>query len=213
MKTFTEHFLIAALILAAAACFSCSTQDRGVNNPSIKNIMSRKSVRSFADKQIPKEMMEAMLKSAMAAPSGMNTQPWSFVVITDKNNYDKIFEGNYNLNVFKSAGAVIAVCADTTMTWVPRKGEDKTPVKQANPIWRDDMGACTENLLLAAESMGLGAVWTACYPFLENMEPVRAALGLPLEVVPYALVAVGYPAGENEPKDKWKPERVHYEMW
>lgn len=202
------------MVLAAALCFvSCNKQDRSVNNPSIKNIMSRKSVRMFADQQIPKEKMEAMLKAAMAAPTGMNIQPWNFVVITDKSNYDIIFEGNYNLKIFKSAAAVVAICADTTVTWTPRDGEDKTPQVKPNQIWRDDMGACTENFLLAAESMGLGAVWTACYPFTENMEPVRAALGLPLQVVPYALVAVGYPAGENQPKDKWKPERIHYDKW
>lgn len=206
--------LTAAVLLMAASClFSCKMQDRGVNNPSIQNIMNRKSVRSFSDKKISKEMMDAMLKAAMAAPSGMNIQPWSFVVITDKNNYDVIFEGNNNMEIFKSAAAVVAICADTTVTRPSRDSIDKTPVTMPNRLWRDDMGACTENFLLAAESMGLGAVWTACYPYAIRMEPVKAALGLPMEVVPYCLVAVGYPAGDNQPKDKWKPERIHYEMW
>ena len=210
-----KRTLIALAVIAAAAIcsVSCDRQDKGVNNPSIKNIMSRKSVRSFTDQKISKEKMDAMLKAAMAAPSGMNVQPWSFVVLTDKSNYDIIFEGNFNLNIFKSAAAVVVVCADTTVTRVPREIEDNSPVTMPNRIWRDDMGACTENLLLAAESMGLGAVWTACYPYLDRMEPVRAALGLPLQVVPYSVIAVGYPAGDNQPKDKWKPERIHYEMW
>lgn len=209
-----KRVFLAIAIVASAICFcSCESRDTGVNNPSIRNIMSRKSVRSFKDQPIPQEKMEAMLKAAMAAPSGMNVQPWSFVLITDKSNYEKIFEGNFNMKIFKSAAAVVAICADTTITRIPGQGGDGTPVTMPNRIWRDDMGACTENFLLAAESLGLGAVWTACYPYLDRMEPVRAALGLPLQVVPYSLVAVGYPDGENTPKDKWKPERIHYEMW
>lgn len=209
-----KRMFLALAIVASALCISsCGGSDKGVNNPSIRNIMNRKSVRSFKDQPIPQEKMEAMLKAAMAAPTGMNVQPWSFVIVTDKSNYDKIFEGNFNLKIFKSAAAVVAICADTTFKWTPKEGEDRTPVTLPNSIWRDDMGACTENFLLAAESMGLGAVWTACYPYLDRMEPVRSALGLPLNVVPYSLVAVGYPDGENQPKDKWKPERIHYEMW
>lgn len=211
MKNFARISMLIALLCVILP--SCDSVDRGVNNPSIQNIMNRKSVRSFSDKKISDEQMQAMLKAAMAAPTGMNVQPWCFVVIRDKENYETIFEGNYNLKIFNSADAVIAVCADTTCTYVPRDSEDKTPVVVPNQLWRDDLGACTENLLLAAESMGLGAVWTACYPFPENYESVKGALGLPAEVMPYALVAVGYPAGENQPKDKWKPERIHYEKW
>ena len=82
-----------------------------------------------------------------------------------------------------------------------------------NHLWRDDLGAATENLLLAVEAYGLGACWTACYPYPERMDPIRAAVGLPPTVVPYAVVPIGVPDGETQPKDKWDPARIHYNRW
>jgi len=75
------------------------------------------------------------------------------------------------------------------------------------------MGAVTENLLLAVEAHGLGACWTACYPYADRMEPVKKALGLPATVVPYSVVPIGYPAGDEQPKDKWDASRIHYNNW
>jgi nitroreductase len=82
-----------------------------------------------------------------------------------------------------------------------------------NGFWFEDCAAATENLLLAAEALGLGAVWTACYPMPDRMDPTIAALGLPDNVKPFAIVPVGFPAGDDQPKDKWKPENVHYDKW
>ncbi len=81
------------------------------------------------------------------------------------------------------------------------------------PIWTADCAAATENLLLAAESLGLGAVWTACYPYDDRMQPAIEALGLPDDVTPYCIVPVGHPAGDNKPKNKWNPDHIHYEKW
>lgn len=196
----------ALLVLGCAAPQAPSAQDAVM-----ANILSRKSVRSYTDQPLSEEQITTMLKAAMAAPSGSNIQPWSFVVLTDKSDYDTIFEGNFNMEKFKQSAAVIVLCADTTVTRTPRGGGEA--VVMPNGTWRDDLGAATENLLLAAESMGLGAVWTASYPYKERYMPVKKALGLPAEVVPYAIVPVGYPAGDEQPKDKWKPERIHYGRW
>ena len=205
MKKFV---ILAAAAAILSACCNCG------GNAAIDNMMSRKSVRSYTDRKISDEDMTVMLKAAMAAPTGRNVQPWSFVVLTDTTAYDNVFgERNFNLDMFKRAAAVVVFCADTTFVRRPREGEDFEPVAVPNTIWRDDMGACTENFLLAAESLGLGAVWTACYPYKDRYEPVKASLGLPAEVLPYSVVAVGYPDSENTPKDKWKPVRIHYGRW
>ncbi|MBR1539366.1 MAG: nitroreductase family protein [Bacteroidales bacterium] len=213
-----KFYLLGAVIVTALMLSSCGSkeaavEDRGVDNATIRTIMNRKSVRAFTDQAIPAEYMEAMLKAAMAAPSGMNVQPWSFVVLTDKSQYERIFENNFNMRIFNSAAAVVVFCADTTVSRVPRDNPDAAPVVMPNRIWRDDMGACTENFLLAAESLGLGAVWTACYPYDDRYTSVKRELGLPASVMPYCVVAVGYPAGDEQPKDKWKPERIHYDRW
>lgn len=183
------------------------------NNATVATIMQRKSVRSYTNDTIASDVMESILRAAMAAPSGMDVRPWHLVVMTDKSVYDTLFAGNFNMDKFKQAAAVVILCADTTVTRAPRENPDAAPETRPNRIWRDDMGACTENLLLAVESYGLGAVWTACYPFEDRMASVRDYLNLPGTVVPYAVVPIGYPAGDEQPKDKWDTSRVHHNRW
>lgn len=209
----TILMLAAATLLAAA----CSTEPQPVvNDPAevvMTNILNRKSVRSYTGDTIPAKVMENLLRAAMAAPSGRNIQPWSFVVLNDTSRYDEIFGENFNMGMYKQSAAVVVVCADTTVVRPPRDNPDAPAVQQPNGIWRDDMGAVTENLLLAVEAHGLGACWTACYPYADRMEPVKKALGLPATVVPYSVVPIGYPAGDEQPKDKWDASRIHYNNW
>ena len=205
---------LAAVALLAAAC---QTEPQPVApDPAevvMANILSRKSVRSYTADTIPAAVMENLLRAAMAAPSGRNIQPWSFVVLSDTSHYDEIFGDNHNMAMFKQSAALVVLCADTTVVRPPRDNPDAPAVQQPNGIWRDDMGAVTENLLLAAEAYGLGACWTACYPYVDRMAPVKQALGLPATVVPYSVVPIGYPAGDEQPKDKWDPARIHYGRW
>ena len=202
----TLPLLVAAVLSGCAGSAPAPKADAVM-----ENILSRKSVRSYTEQKLTDAQIETMLRAAMAAPSGSNIQPWHIVVLTDPSEYDTIFEGNFNMEKFKQAAAVFVMCADTTVTRTPRGGGD--PVTVPNGTWRDDLGAATENLLLAAESMGLGACWTASYPDVNRYMPPKKALGLPDTVLPYAIVPVGYPAGDEQPKDKWNPDKVHYGRW
>ena len=163
-------------------------------------IHSRKSVRSYTDEPVAPEQVQTLLKAAMAAPSGRNLQPWRFVVVTKQDTKDKLAVG-FNKMIAK-APVVIVICGLTIK-------KDGTP----NNNWTADCAAATENLLLAAEALGLGAVWTACYPYDDRMNPAIEALNLPEDVKPYCIVPVGHPAGSEQPKDKWNPENIHYEKW
>ena len=163
-------------------------------------IFSRKSVRSFTGQPVSPELVETLLKAAMAAPSARNLQPWRFVVVTEPAVKEKLAVG-FN-KMIAQAPVDIVICGLTIKN-------DGSP----NNNWTADCAAATENLLLAAEAMGLGAVWTANYPYEERMNPAIEALGLPENVTPYSIVPVGYPAGNEQPKDKWKPGNVHYEKW
>ncbi len=206
--------LMATAAMFCAAC--CNKQETAQADPAeavMNNILNRKSVRSYTGDTIPADVMENILRAAMAAPSGRDWRPWSFVVLTDKSQYDSIFEGNFNMQKFKESGAVVVVCADTIHMGPTRDNPDGPDVAQVNLLWRDDLGAVTENLLLAVEAYGLGACWTACYPYEQTMAPVKRCLGLPTSVVPYAVVPIGYPSTENTPKDKWDPARIHYNRW
>ena len=207
--------LLAAVAMLCGAC--CTKQETAPQaDPAevvMQNILARKSVRSYNGDTIPAAVMENLLRAAMAAPSGRDWRPWSFIVLTDKSQYDSIFGDNFNMRMYKESGAVVILCADTVHMGPTRDNPDGPAVEQVNRIWRDDMGAVTQNLLLAVEAYGLGACWTACYPYAERMAPVRAALGLPATVVPYAVVPIGYPNGDTQPKDKWDPSRIHYGRW
>ena len=207
--------MAAAAMMFAACCNEKQEPAAEVNTADvvINNILSRKSVRSYNGEAIPDSVMENLLRAAQAAPSAVDRRPWQMVVMTDKSQYETLFEGNFNMQKFMESGAVIILCADTTFTAPTRDNPDGPAVTQVNQMWRDDLGAVTENLLLAAEAYGLGACWTACYPYPDRMDPIKKALQLPSTVVPYAVVPIGYHDGTTLPKDKWDPARVHYNRW
>ena len=188
---------LALVTLLAMVCMTGFAQEQ---QTALDNIFARKSVRSYTDEPVSPEQVETILKAAMAAPSGMNLQPWRFVVVTDQKVKDKLAIG-FNKMIAK-APVVIIVCGKTT-----------TKLGGANKNWTADCAAATENLLLAVEALGLGAVWTACYPYEDRMNPTIEAVGLPENVSPYCIVPIGHPGGNEKPKDKWNPENIHYEKW
>ena len=200
-------------LIAVAVCglMACGQAPEG-GNATLDTILSRKSVRSYTDQPVSIEQVETLLRAAMAAPTGMNLQPWRFVVVTDQAVKD-VLAGERG-RMIATAPTVIVVCGETTALRRPRgAAEDAEPVEVENVLWTADCAAAAENLLLVAESLGLGAVWTACYPFEDRMAPARDVLGLPDNVSPYCIIPVGYPAGDDQPKDKWKPENIHYDRW
>ena len=191
-----KKLILVALI--ALICMPGLAQDN--SKAVLENIASRKSVRSYTDQDVTPEQVETILRAAMAAPTGMNVQPWRFVVVRDQAVKDKL-AGGFNKMIAK-APVVIVVCGQT----VQKNG-------RPNNNWTADCAAATENMLLAVEAIGLGAVWTACYPYEERMNPAIEVLGLPDDVKPYCIVPVGHPSGNDRPKDKWKPENIHYDRW
>lgn len=208
-----QFLILAASVLLLGACCHKQESATTASDAVMQNILQRKSVRSYTSDTIPADVMENLLRAAMAAPSGRDLRPWHIVVLTDKSQYETVFEGNMNMKKFMESAAVLVLCADTTFTAPTRDNPDGPAVEQVNLLWRDDLGAATENLLLAVEAYGLGACWTACYPYADRMETVKRTLGLPPTVVPYAVVPIGYPNGTTQPKDKWDATRIHTGRW
>ena len=200
-------FLVAALAVAAAAC----APKQAAEPSALDVIFSRKSVRTYTDQPVSEEQVETLLKAAMAAPTGMNVQPWRFVVVRDQAVKDAL--AGPRGGMIAQAPVVIVICGETTLMRKPWGEPDADPVEVENGNWTQDCSAATENLLLAAEALGLGAVWTAAHPYEDRVNPIRETLGLPANVTPLCVVPVGYPGGDDQPKDKWKPENVHYDKW
>lgn len=203
MKTslLLNAILAAAVILLLIKVAFLNSGDNG--QAAIDNIMTRTSVRAYEDRPVEDEKVEAMLRAAMAAPSAGNKQPWKFVVIKDKNTLNEISANLSTMKMAKDAPLAIVVCGDLDNTF-PDDGRD---------YWVEDTSAATENLLLAAHGLGLGAVWCGIYPVKERVSFLKELLHLPGNIVPLNVIPIGYPADTPTPKDKWKPENIHYELW
>jgi nitroreductase len=172
--------------------------------PALNWIMNRKSERNFIPAEISKETLELIIKAGMAAPSAVNQQMWEFIVVDERKTLDALGEELPYAKMLFQAGAAIITCGNLTR---PFDGDPKSL------YWIMDCSAATENILLAVEALGLGAVWTAVYPDPRRIASVRSILHLPEHVMPLNVIPIGKPAGPTEPKDKWNPKYVHWNGW
>ena len=193
---------LALLGVTLIAMSACCNKGGNTADAVLENIHSRKSVRQYTSEPVSEEQVETMLRAAMAAPSAVNFQPWRFVVVTERAELDAMAEILPYAKMLKQSPLAIVVCGETV--WM---GGNE------NPYWQQDCAAATQNLLLAAEALGLGAVWTGVYPNEQLYPKLHEYLGLPENVQPFCAIPVGYPAGDDQPKDKWKPEKIHYGKW
>lgn len=166
-------------------------------------IHSRKSVRTYTDKQVSKEAITELVKAAMAAPTAVNKQPWAFIAIDERKVLDQLAEELPYAKMLKHATAAIVVCGDT----------QKALEGWENIFWVQDCSAATQNILLAAEAMQLGAVWTAVYPATDRMHTVTNILHLPEHIIPLNVIPIGYPKTEGKVQDKWNNENLHWQKW
>lgn len=195
---------MATALLALGACTTQNNEEKSEvktdnGQAAIENIMTRTSIRQFKAQPVEQDKVDILLKAAMAAPSALNLQPWHFIVINDKETI-ALLSGKQPT----SAPLMIAVCGDTDKTMLP-DGSTKLP-----DFWVEDVSAATENLLLAAHALGLGAVWTGVYPAMDRTAEVANVLNCPQNIVPLAVVRVGYPDESPEPKNKYKEENISY---
>jgi len=166
----------------------------------MNSIFNRASVRSFDGRKVEPEKLELLMKAAMAAPSACNQQPWEFVVVADTAILKALSKCSPYADCIGQAPLGIAVCMRTEGLRAP----DYTQI---------DASAATENILLEAVELGLGAVWLGIAPVRERMEAVRQVISAPETIQPFCLIACGYPDRLAAPTDRYDPARVHYEKW
>lgn len=169
----------------------------------IENIMTRATVRSFTGEGVSEDDTEILLKAGMAAPSALNRQPWHFIVVTDRGVLRRISELTPNARMASDAPLAIIVCGDLSKAL---EGEEQG-------FWIQDASAATENILLAAHALGLGAVWTGTFPIMERCERIRQLLMLKEELVPLNTIVIGHPAEKIVAKDKYKEGNVSYNVY
>lgn len=196
--------------MALSSCTTSSTPnataDQSTGNAALECILTRTSVRQYQpDRTISRDTVETLLRAAMSAPTAVNKQPWAFIALDDRAALDSLAQVLPYARMLTKAPLAIVTCGDLSKAI---DGEDAD-----KGFWIQDVSAATENLLLAAHAMGLGAVWTGVYPDAERVKDVQERLGLPANVIPLAVVPVGYPTGPQKPKEKWDPANVHFNTW
>ncbi|MEG1571916.1 MAG: nitroreductase family protein [Bacteroidales bacterium] len=173
-------------------------------NVTLSTIHERKSVRNFIPrKMVSKEDILSLVKAGMAAPTARNAQPWEIIAITDTHALNVLGTNLPYAKMLAQAGAAIIVCGNMNNAL---EGD-------AQAYWIQDCSAATQNILLAAESMGLGAVWTGVFPIQDRVLTVKEALHLPSEIIPLAVIPIGYPTGVDKAKVKFTETKLHWEKW
>ena len=161
-------------------------------------LLKRRSVRKFTEESISDEMIEELLHAAMSGPSACNKKPWDFYVITNPQKLEELKASSMFTKMLSPLAVV--VCGDLSRA---------LPLKMAE-YWIQDCSAATENILLRATDLGLGAVWCGIYPQKKAIEKVQKILEIPKTQIPLNLIFIGHPAEEPEARDQYEEKRVHY---
>ena len=164
-------------------------------------INSRRSVRVWTQQPVAEEEVRKIIEAGMNAPSAGNEQPWYFIVVSDKEILGQASLLNSYGSFVKNAAVAILVCADLRLERFPG-------------YWVQDCSAAAENMLLASHGLGIGAVWTSVYPVEERMRGFAGLMNLPKEIIPFALIPLGYSAHTiDTPKSRFNPSRILRNRW
>jgi len=168
----------------------------------IEAILTRRSIRKFSADRVAEHDVEMLLRAAMAAPSAFNERPWHFVVVREHETLGSLSRISEWSGPMAGAQAGVVVCGDTSALRKP-----------GTVYWMIDCAAALENALIAAHARGLGAVWLGIHPTPERIDAVRDLLGLPEQVEPLGMIAVGWPGEAKPPGNRYDEARVHRERW
>ncbi|MHC4606173.1 MAG: nitroreductase family protein [Planctomycetota bacterium] len=160
-------------------------------------IKKRRSIRKYTKDPVTDEQVKTMLEAAMAAPSGSDKRPWEFVVVRDEKLRAALSKVKKGAHMCVNSPVVFAVLGDDI----------------ASIHWHVDAAAATENILLAAVALGLGAVWIGVYPRDPHERGVREILGIPGHRRVLSMIAVGHPAEEKPAHTKYDEARIHHDRY
>jgi nitroreductase len=163
-------------------------------------ILARRSVRRYTAQDVEEKDVRKLLEAGMSAPSAGNEKPWHFVVVQDRSTLERVTEFHPYAKMLKECAGAILICGDPSLEKYPR-------------FWVQDCSAATENVLIMATQLNLGAVWLGIYPIEERVKGLRDLVGVPDTVIPFSLIPFGHPAEERKLIDRYDEGRVHRERW
>ena len=166
----------------------------------IEAILTRRSVRSYTDHPVPEDIIQLLLEAAVSAPSANNQQPWQFIIIEDREILKSIPSVHPYSGMLNHAPLAIVVCGDLSQA-------------RLGGYWAQDCSAATQNILLAAHALGLGAVWLGVYPRQERQSAINKIFELPSHIQPFSLISIGHPAEEKGIPDRFKEDRIRWNEW
>jgi nitroreductase len=171
-------------------------------NSKLDFIFSRRSIRKYQDKEVPEEMITDLLEAAMAAPSARAKDPWHFIVMRSRETINKITKILPNGKMLREAPIAFIVCGDINKAH-----------RQEESYMLQDLSAAVENILIAANTLGLGACWLGVHPREDRQSGIRQLFDLPDHIIPMCGIAIGWPAEQPESRTRYRQERVHLEKW
>lgn len=191
--------LLTAVLMLMGSCQNNKTMDTQATSNPLETILTRTSIRIYQNKAIEAGKVDTLLRAGMAAPTACNQQPWHFVAVDDPDVLLQLSKANQYSSMAAEAPLAIVVCGDM------RKAQGV-----CGDFWVQDVSAATENILLAAHAMGLGAVWTGIYPMEDRCAEVSRILQLPDYLKPFNIIVIGYPDEHPTPKNKYSQDNISY---
>jgi len=162
-------------------------------------VFTRRSIRKFNSQKVSDENIETILKAAMSAPSAHNEQPWEFLVITERVVLDQISKIHPYAQMCLQSPLVIVPCIDLS--------------NEYKDFWVQDMSAATQNILLCARALNLGAVWVGVYPNEHIINDIKRLFKLPEEIIPFNIIPIGYTDVPQKAVERYNLDKIHKNKW
>ena len=166
----------------------------------MKAVLTRRSVRKYTKEKISEKTISELLNAAVSAPSAGNEQPWHFVIIDRREILDKIPDFHPYAKMLLEVQIGILICGDLNL-------------EKSRGYWILDCSAATQNLLISARALGLGACWLGIYPREVRITKIKEMLKLPDNIIPFSLISIGYTTEKQNTVDRLDEYRIHKNKW
>lgn len=166
----------------------------------MEEIKNRRSIRQYKKQEVSKEQIEYLVRAGMQAPSACNGQPWEFIVIQNKEKLHYLSTITPSAKMLEHAPLAIVVLGNLNHL-------------KCGTYWQQDLGACTQNILLECVTQGLGACWIGIATNEERVGLLKEYFSLPKGIEPFAIISIGVAKEDLPYVDRYQEGKVHYESY